>query len=93
MKNRVRLLFKPSLTNLAGYDFGLDVYNEQVKGKIDIKEEFEIEFPEQIKVVAYSFVQGFFKQIVSEIGLAETENRLRIIAKNDLENVIKRKLI
>lgn len=77
------LNFDKTLSNLAGYEFGLSVYNEQVKGKIDLSDEFIFEFPEQIKGVASSFVQGFFADIVKQIGLLATEERTHIISPNE----------
>lgn len=81
--NKVILYFEKTLTNLAGYEFGIEIYEEQVKGKIDTNKEFFIEFPKQIKVVASSFVQGFFEEIVNEIGLLATEERAIIVSEND----------
>lgn len=81
--NKVILYFEKALTNLAGYEFGIETYEKQVKGKIDINKDFIIEFPKQIKVVASSFVQGFFEEIVNEIGLLATEERAIIVSEND----------
>ncbi|MBE5854145.1 MAG: hypothetical protein E7297_02165 [Lachnospiraceae bacterium] len=81
--NKVELVFDKKLTNLAGYDYGVSIYNEQVKGKIDLNETFEIVFPAQIKGIASSFVQGFFEEIVVNIGLIETGKRARIISENE----------
>lgn len=60
MNNSVNLKFNNTLTNLAGYDYGCEIYRTQVKGKININEIFTIQFPSQITGVASSFVQGFF---------------------------------
>ena len=92
MENAVTLSFSKSLTNLAGYDYGKQVYKEQIEGKIDINYEFTIEFPSTIKGVACSFVQGLFKDIVDKIGLSATENRLVIVSENNLSDSIRRKL-
>ena len=80
--NRIKLVFDKSLSNLAGYEFGIKIYNEQVKGKINLEVPFVFEFPEQIKVVASSFVQGFFADIVNQIGLLATEERTKIESVN-----------
>lgn len=71
-----------TMSNLAGYDFGKKVYDAQVRGKIDLSREFSFEFPEQIKGVASSFVQGFFADIVAQIGLLATEQRTKIVSVN-----------
>lgn len=83
IKNAVILEFSKTITNLAGYDFGLKIFDEQVFGKIDLNQKYEIIFPSEIKGVASSFVQGFFSKIVDEIGLATTEERTIITASND----------
>ena len=93
MDNKVYLNFDNSLTSLAGYEYGQTVYDEQVKNKLNLSNDFEIVFPDQITNVAYSFVQGFFKEIVDEIGLLETEKRTTITSKNSLHEMIMKKLL
>lgn len=93
MSNEVMLSFNKSLTNLAGYDYGKQVYDNQIAGKIDIDKEFTIGFPPAIKGVASSFVQGLFKDIVDKIGLSATEKRLKIVAENNLSDSIRKKLM
>ncbi|WP_302810510.1 MULTISPECIES: STAS-like domain-containing protein [Eubacterium] len=80
--NRVTLKFNNTLTNLAGAEFGKEIYEEQVKGKLDLNKKFEIQFPDQVKIVASSFVNSFFADIVREIGLKGLEDRLVIISNN-----------
>lgn len=93
MDNAVKLSFSKSLTNLAGYDYGKQVYEEQIAGKIDINTDFTLEFPSSIKGVASSFVQGLFRDIVEKIGLNATERRLKIVSSNNLDDSIRRKLM
>lgn len=81
--NRIELTFDNTLSSLAGYDYGVSIYQEQVKGKIDLKGQFEIVFPAQIKSVASSFVQGFFEEIVSTIGLMNTEKNSIIVSEKE----------
>lgn len=80
MENKIELKFDNSLTSLAGYEYGISVYENQVKGKLDLKKSFQLVFPEQIKGVASSFVQGFFEEIVNCIGLLNTEHNAKIIS-------------
>ncbi len=93
MDNMVQLDFNRSLTSLAGYDYGKNIYEAQVKGKLDLSKDFYIEFPDEISNVAYSFVQGFFKEIIETIGLAETEKRTKIVSKKMLHEKIMTKLL
>ena len=90
--NRVKLVFDNSLTNLAGAEFGKKTYENQVKGRLNLNEKFEIEFPEQIRIVASSFVNSFFVDILNEIGLKDLKERLIIISRNDKlqESIIKK---
>ena len=91
--NKVNLVFDKTLSKLAGYVYGRKIYEEQVRGKIDLYQEFTIEFPEQIRGVASSFVQGFFANIVETIGLLATEERTNIISGNSrVRNNILKKL-
>lgn len=89
--NKVILEIDKTITMLAGYPYGQKVYNEQFKDKVDIYREFTIEFPKQVKKIASSFVQGFFKEIVESIGIQGVEERLIIISgKEELkESIIK----
>lgn len=92
--NKVILEFDKSLTNLAGYDFGIITYKEQVEEKINLSTDFTIVFPEQIKGIAASFVQGFFAEIVNTIGLLETEKLVKIKARTEqLEKSVVAKLL
>lgn len=91
--NSVILSFDKSIPNLAGYDYGVETYEKQIKGKIDLNKEFQIVFPDYIEMVASSFVQGLFSDIVKNIGLASTQERLNIDAANaDIAKSIKGKL-
>ncbi len=83
MNNRIELTFDKTLTNLAGYDYGKEIYEQQVKGKLNLSQQFELVFPTQIKGVASSFVQGFFEGIVKEIGLLQSEKRTHIVSERE----------
>lgn len=82
MKNKVTLNIDKDIVSLAGYDFGKSIYCSQVKENININENFSIEIPSNVKFVASSFVQGFFSDIINEIGLLAAEERIHIISEN-----------
>ncbi len=94
MDNSIKLAFTDkTLTNLAGFNYGQEIYEKQVDGKIDINQKYEIIFPDQIKGVAPSFVQGFFKQIVEKIGrLTTIQNSIIISSDPDFEKRFMSKL-
>lgn len=68
-KKQIHLQFNQMVTRLAGFDYGKEVYQEQVKDQIDFSSQTTIEFPEQIIKIASSFVQGFFAEIIEQVGL------------------------
>ncbi len=82
MKNKVILNLKMDISNLAGYEFGIEIYDKQVKGRLDLSRDFEIIFPDHIIGIASSFVQGFFSEIVGQIGLLQTEKHAKVKTAN-----------
>jgi hypothetical protein len=80
--NEIKLEFKKSLTKLAGYSYGKNIYDEQVKNKIDINREIVIIFPDNIKDIASSFIQGFFYDFVENIGIKGIERQVDIVSSD-----------
>lgn len=74
--NTIQLNFDKSLSGLAGYDFGKEIYTHQVKGKMDYNKKNIIMFPDNIERIASSFIQGFFAEIVDEIGIEGIERKI-----------------
>lgn len=60
-----------TFSGLAGFEYGKEIYEKQVKNELS-KKDFEdgicIIFPENIQLVASSFVQGFFSELLSRFG-------------------------
>lgn len=87
--NIIRLQFDKSLSCLAGNPYGKSVYDDQVKGKLDFKCKNIIEFPSYIDDIAISFIQGFFKNIVKEMGLGAFMDNVEIrVSSEDLRKKI-----
>lgn len=88
----INLTFEKSETGLAGFPYGKSVYDNQVKENIDFETTTTIVFPEQIKKVASSFVQGFFAEIIENIGYKELKNHIIINSTNEglVESIWKR---
>lgn len=82
MENVVNLNFDKTLSNLAGFDFGVKTFKEQMEGKLDITKEFKVKFPPNIKGAASSFVQGLFAEIINSIGVNKTKEYLQVISEN-----------
>ena len=74
--NIIELDFDKTISALAGNDYGYEEYKKQIKDKFDYDKINKIIFPDQIKKVAISFVQGMFADI------------LKIIDKNEIEKYV-----
>lgn len=90
MKQIIKLQFNENLTKLAGNPFGRDVFNQQVKNIIDYdKNEIKIILPEQIDNIASSFIQGFFNEIVNEIGIKGIQEKITVSSSiSNLKEII-----
>ena len=83
MEARIELILDRTVTGLAGYELGKKVFDEQVKDKIDYDSPITIVFPDNIKKLASSFIQGFFGEIIENIGIVGIEKQVTIVAEND----------
>lgn len=83
MNNRFELKFEKSMTCIAGYEYGEQVFSEQIKGDISYDKKITIVFPERIVRVASSFVQGLFKEIIDNIGYEGIEENVEIITGDE----------
>ena len=91
MENRFELVFGKAETSLAGYPFGEKTFTEQVSAQIDYEKHVTIVFPENIKMVASSFIQGFFDEIIKHIGFKSIDEKVTIeSASEELSNKIKK---
>lgn len=89
MENTIALQFDKSVTRLAGNEFGKSIFAAQVKDKIDYSQKTQIVFPEQIISIASSFVQGFFEEIVKNVGILGVGKDVVVIAPSiDVQNKI-----
>jgi hypothetical protein len=89
MSNLIFINVDKSITGLAGYDYGKKIYEDQVKGKVDLSKELTITFPNNIQRIASSFIQGFFEDIVEHIGLSGVEQLIKLEVSNEhLKNSI-----
>ena len=53
-------------TNLTGEQYGFDTYVKQIKGKYNCLQKVILFFPDNIKHISSSFIQGMFKEIEME---------------------------
>ncbi|MFK4926765.1 hypothetical protein ACI1TM_08895 [Lactococcus garvieae] len=84
----IKLNIKKSLSALAGYEYGEEIYMNQVENELsNLSSIDKIEFliPEHIEYIASSFVQGFFSKLIEKKGFSELEKIVEI--KSDNENI------
>lgn len=86
MERKIRLKFSNSLSRLAGNSFGNQIFNDQVKDRIDYSTKYTIEFPNEIEDVAISFVQGFISQIVKDVGIERLFDVIEINASTKVKD-------
>ena len=72
----IKLVFPKDLAKLAGNRFGRTTYETQVKGKINFNSQVVFVFPEGIDRIASSFVQGFFDEIMMNLGLSGIKEKI-----------------
>lgn len=90
----VELEFKKSLSALAGYLYGEDIYVKQVENKVSNMtpgDRIVIKIPSHIEYLASSFVQGFFSKLIEKIGFTGIEKYVDI--ESDNENITKENVI
>lgn len=80
MDNNFTLVFDKMITKLAGNPLGKHVFKEQVMGNIDYENNITIVIPDRIDTIASSFIQGFFEDIVKNIGISGIEDKVTIIS-------------
>ena len=83
----INLKFNKMITSLAGNAYGKSIFKEQCED-IDYKSGIEIIFPDQIKYIATSFIQGFFQEIVENIGIVGIMQNVEI-KSNTITNLKK----
>ena len=81
-ENVIYLRFEKSDDRLAGNPYGKKIFRDQVSNFIKYDQKNIIVFPDQIRWVASSFVQGFFSEVVEKIGYANFDSIIQIKARN-----------
>lgn len=82
-ENRIELNFDKMIVGLAGNDFGYEEYKKQIKDEFDYKSKNIIVFPDNIKKVAISFIQGMFRDILEKIDKNNIEEYVTIISSSE----------
>lgn len=81
--NIIKLEFDKTISGLAGNDYGYEEYKKQIMNKFDYTKINTIIFPEYIKKVAISFVQGMFTEILKVIDKNEIEKHVIIKSSSE----------
>ena len=81
--NIIELKFDQTIAGLAGNDYGYEEYKKQIKDIFDYNKNNIMIFPDQIKKVAISFVQGMFRDILEKIDKNEIEKYVTIKSSSE----------
>lgn len=77
-ENIINLVFDKTISGLAGNDYGYSEYKSQIDEKIDYNKKNIIIFPDNIRKVAISFIQGMFQEILKNVNKEELEKYIQI---------------
>lgn len=75
----VELKFEDSVKALVDYEFGKEVYLEQVKNFIPKNYPVDLVFSENIQRLSISFVQGFISEFVNDNDLESFYKYISIV--------------
>jgi len=64
----INLEFDKTVSSIAGNPYGKETFDEQVKKIINYNEKTTIVFPSYIRKIAISFIQGFTKEMIDNLG-------------------------
>ena len=73
----IELIFNKSITRIAGNPYGKQIYNEQVKDKVDLN---------AVNGVSISFVQGLMYEIVEDKGKNYFKEHFELFSNNPVVN-------
>lgn len=96
MNNEFTLTFPDkTLTKLTGNKYGRSIFCSQIKESISYTEKIIFIFPDYIDNIGSSFIQGFFDEIVKNIGISGVEKLVEIKSNTivDIKNYVMRKLM
>lgn len=80
----IKLEFDKLLTSLAGNKFGVSEFEKQIK-EVKYENKYKIIFPDRIRYIATSFIQGFFQKFVETIGISGIEEKVEV--SSSIENL------
>lgn len=87
--NKFELKIDKALTKLSGFELGKELFDEQLKDIINYENNITIIIPDRVDLIASSFIQGFFEDVVNKIGISGIEEKVRIISSiPDAKNMI-----
>ncbi|MGL6185637.1 MAG: hypothetical protein ACRC1T_09695 [Clostridium chrysemydis] len=82
--NRIELKFNDDTCVLCGVINGREIYNKQIKDKIDANKKNVIVISENIKAISISFIRGMTDEIFKEYGYFRGRNMIQFIASDKI---------
>lgn len=84
---KIMLNFPKSMTDLTGNRFGRNIFETQVRPKMDSKKKKVIvELPTAINDVGTSFIQGMYAYLSEEYGNEKALSIMQLCSKNEETN-------
>ena len=77
-KNVIKINFSNPLKVLAGNEFGREVFQKQVESKFKLDSKNELVFPDTVKIICSSFVQGLFSKYLEVMSPEKIMSMLEI---------------
>ena len=77
-KNIIVLTFSYPLKVLAGNDFGREIFQQQIESKFKFDMINTLVFPDTVKIICSSFVQGLFSKYLENMSPEKIMSMLEI---------------
>lgn len=78
---QINLSFSKTITGIAGFPFGQETFETQVKNNINLDQKdnyFIIVFPKNIERISSSFSQGFFSELLEKYGFYYIKEKIKL---------------
>ena len=92
---RINLNFPQQTHYVTGSKYGKTVFDEQIQNQIKNSklDSYDIHFPDTVKGVSISFVQGFIENLIHNYGKSEVLKHVNLKSNNkELENRLRKNM-
>lgn len=89
--NVFHILNDSKYIGVAGWDFGVSTYMKNLDGKVDPTKPITIILPENLQILATSFIGGFFHKLIQEHyngDVGKMLNNLTVVPSEFTEKIV-----